>query len=160
MTSTLRQAVSGVFTCDPAPGNDSPFRSDIQPQSPTIGAGAKVEFDLPVSYSAPTAPGVYNVLFGLKANGDKNFLFSQRIPVTVKSQRAVQVITSLLPDVNLAQGESVLCELRFILNGGPGVRVPNGASPAREWKASARLWPSTSHVLRPCRREATSGTWR
>jgi hypothetical protein len=30
------------------------------------------------------------------------------------------VISSLLPDVNLAQWDSVLCELRFIVSGGPG----------------------------------------
>jgi len=28
---------------------------------------------------------------------------------------------SLLPDVNLAQGDVVLCELRFVVSGGPGV---------------------------------------
>jgi hypothetical protein len=134
LNSTLRQQISGVFTCDPAPGDNSPFRSDIQPQLPTIAPGSQVEFDLPVSCPANTAPGEYNVLFGLKAIGDSNFLFSQRIPVTVKSQRSVQVISSLLPDVNLAQGDSVLCELRFIVSGGPGVlslspgAVPFGVS--------------------------------
>src|SRR5215469_15005717 len=61
LNSTLRQPISGVFTCDPAPGDNSPFRSDIQPQFPTIDAGAQVEFDLPVSCPANTAPGEYNV---------------------------------------------------------------------------------------------------
>lgn len=134
LSSTLREQISGVFTCDPAPGDTSPFRSDIQPQFPTIGAGSQVEFDLPVSCPADTAPGEYNVLFGLKAVGGSNFQFSNRIPVTVKSGRTVQVISSLLPDVNLAQGDSVLCELRFIVSGGPGVlsmspgNVPFGIS--------------------------------
>jgi len=128
--STMRKAVSGVFTCDPAPGDNSPFRSDVQPQTPTIGAGAQVEFDLPVSCPANTAPGVYNVLFGLKNTGNSNFQFSQRVPVTVRSQRGVQVIPSLLQDVNLVQGESDLLELRFIVSGGPGVlTVSPGAVP-------------------------------
>jgi hypothetical protein len=134
LSSTLRQQISGVFTCDPAPADNSPFRSDIQPQFPMIAAGSQAEFDLPVSCPSNTVPGEYNVLFGLKAIGNSNFLFSQRIALTVKSQRGVQVIPSLLPDVNLAQGASVLCELRFIVSGGPGVlslspgTVPFGVS--------------------------------
>lgn len=134
LSSSLLHEVAGVFTCDPAPGDTSPFRSDTEPQFPTIPAGAVLTLDLPVTCPAGTPEGDYNVLFGLKVIPEKNFLFSNRMPVKVMAGRSVKIITNLLPNLSLEQGSSTVCEIRADLVGDPGVfsispgSVPEGVT--------------------------------
>ena len=134
LASSLLHEVSGTFTCDPAPGDSSPFRSDTDPQFPTIAPGASVDLDLAVTCPPGTPKGDYNVLFGLKAITDPHFLFSARIPITVMATRSVRIITNLLPSLSLEQGSGTLCEIRADLVGDPGVfsispgSIPEGVS--------------------------------
>jgi hypothetical protein len=90
LNSTLLIEVRGVFTCDPAPGDDSPFRSSSPFQ--IIRQGGQAALVLQVSCPDTTAPGDYSVSFGLKDNNEANFLFSIRIPVTVISPFVVSQI--------------------------------------------------------------------
>jgi hypothetical protein len=134
LASSLLHEVAGVFTCDPAPGDTSNFRSDTAPQFPTIAAGAVVDLDLAVTCLPGTPEGVYNVLFGLKAIPDPHFLFSARVPLKVMSNRSVRIVTNLLPILSLEQGSGTLCEIRADMVGAPGVfsispgTVPEGVS--------------------------------
>ena len=133
LASSLFHDVSGVFTCDPPEGT-SPFRSDTDPQFPTVPAGGVVDLDLAVNCLAGTPEGVYDVLFGLRPITDRNFLFSQSFPVTVMSTRSVRIISSLLPNLSLEQGSSTFCEIRADLTGDPGTfsispgSLPEGVS--------------------------------
>lgn len=130
LSSSLLHEVAGVFTCDPAPGDTSPFRSDTDPQFPTIPGGGVVNLDLAVTCPPGTPQGDYNVLFGLKAIGDGNFQFSNRIPVKVMATRSVRIVTNLLPNLSLEQGSSTLCEIRADLVGDPGTfSISPGALP-------------------------------